>query len=101
MRYAIALLFACSCFAQECTVGVLEWRDAVLSTRSTDVDAAKTARIVTFGCVITKEKEYVVIMSITADVPDVFITVPKDWAVKLTPLKVSEPEKTEAKEVPK
>ena len=96
MKFLTVLLFAIPMFCQTetkeltCTVAVVEWNDAVLSTRTVDVDAAKTASIITFGCADVRENVVVVIMSITNGTPDVLLTIPKSWVVKITPLKVAE-----------
>ena len=101
MRFITLLLFAIPLFCQtetkefSCTVAVLEWNDAILSTRSGDVEAAHTARIITFGCVEVRENDVVVIMSITSGTPDVFLTIPKQWVTKITPLEVKKEEKKE------
>ena len=95
MKLLSALMFTVLCHAEDCQIAVVEWQDAVLSTRTIDVGDAHTTPIITFGCVSVREKEIVVVMSITNGTPDVFLCIPKAWVTKITPLTLDEPKPTD------
>lgn len=94
MRFLTVLLFAIPLFCQtetkekSCVIAIVEWRDAVLTTRGVDVESAQTAKVISFGCVFVNPTDVKVILSMTRGEPDIFLTIPKDWLVKITPSKL-------------
>jgi hypothetical protein len=101
----VFLAMSLQAFAQNsCEAGVVDWQDATIYTRHGGLDMNEAEKLVTpvmsFGCVSEAEKVVVVIFSFVEGVPDDFLVIPKQWAVKITYLKAKE-EKDDNLQVPR
>src|SRR3990167_11317509 len=71
-----------------CEISMVTWQDAVIriKVKGTVPDADLLIPVISFGCVRETETAVVVVHSFTNGEIDDFLSIPKSWTVKITPL---------------
>jgi len=78
----------------QCNYGILTWSDAYIKVKSGGIDVLKIdstlPTVISFGCLSQTEKTVLVVHSFVDGQPDDYLVVPKQWVMKIVPLKVEE-----------
>ena len=96
----LCLFYALPLYAEECQLAIVEWQDAVIHTRESEIHDNLLAPAISFGCVQTIKGVIVVIHSFSNGHPSDYLAIPSKWATKITPLQKVEEKKKKPTKVP-
>jgi hypothetical protein len=73
-----------------CAFAHVEWQDAGLYSKTAGIELSEidnlTIPVMSVGCVRVMEKSVLVVFHFVDGKPDVYMAIPKQWVIKITPL---------------